>query len=107
MTPTAAADDLENNGSAQYLTANCVLVTYFTGEISQVVDEHFARALQQQQAVASEEDSSGQQPESKEKGESRGVNSICTSKCLNIMFSTTLAAAVTTTSKLALLFRVA
>lgn len=31
----------------QYLTANCVLFTYFTGDTSSVVDEHFSRALSQ------------------------------------------------------------
>ena len=43
-------------GSAQYLTANCVLVTYFTGEISRVVDEHFDKALgnsEEEQGTAS------------------------------------------------------
>ena len=32
-------------GNAQYLTANCVLVTYYSGDLAQVVDEHFSRAL--------------------------------------------------------------
>ncbi|GBN72892.1 hypothetical protein AVEN_232850-1, partial [Araneus ventricosus] len=32
---------------AQYLSANCVLFTYYSGDISSVVDEHFARALSQ------------------------------------------------------------
>ncbi|TRY76239.1 hypothetical protein TCAL_09229 [Tigriopus californicus] len=32
-------------GSATYITERCLLVTYFTGDISQVVDEHFSRAL--------------------------------------------------------------
>jgi hypothetical protein len=31
--------------NAQYLAANCLLVTYFNGEASRVVDEHFSRAL--------------------------------------------------------------
>ena len=37
--------DEDGATSAQYLNRNCVLVTYYTGEISQVVDEHFTRAL--------------------------------------------------------------
>lgn len=36
---------VEEAASAHYMNANCVLVTYFTGEMSQVIDEHFARAL--------------------------------------------------------------
>ncbi|XP_064628549.1 transcription cofactor vestigial-like protein 2 isoform X2 [Lineus longissimus] len=31
----------------QYLTASCVLHTYFSGDISSVVDDHFTRALSQ------------------------------------------------------------
>lgn len=38
---TAAAAD------AQYLSANCVVFTYYSGDISSVVDEHFSRALSQ------------------------------------------------------------
>ncbi|KAK6170088.1 hypothetical protein SNE40_018566 [Patella caerulea] len=30
-----------------YLNANCVLLTYFSGDISTVVDDHFSRALSQ------------------------------------------------------------
>ncbi|KAL6486580.1 hypothetical protein MHYP_G00059720 [Metynnis hypsauchen] len=32
---------------AEYLSARCVLFTYFRGDISSVVDEHFSRALSQ------------------------------------------------------------
>ncbi|KAF3694991.1 Transcription cofactor vestigial-like protein 3 [Channa argus] len=32
---------------AEYLSSRCVLFTYFQGEISDVVDEHFSRALSQ------------------------------------------------------------
>ncbi|KAK8766618.1 hypothetical protein V5799_006601 [Amblyomma americanum] len=32
-------------GDAQYLSANCVVFTYYSGDISAVVDEHFSRAL--------------------------------------------------------------
>ena len=31
----------------QYLAANCVVYTFFRGDISQVIDDHFARALSQ------------------------------------------------------------
>lgn len=30
---------------AEYLTSRCVLFTYYQGDISSVVDEHFSRAL--------------------------------------------------------------
>lgn len=43
-------DDLEKESQpkdTQYLNANCVLLTYFSGDISSVVDEHFSRALSQ------------------------------------------------------------
>ncbi|XP_015914361.2 transcription cofactor vestigial-like protein 2 isoform X1 [Parasteatoda tepidariorum] len=36
-----------DKAEAQYLSANCVLFTYYSGDISSVVDEHFARALSQ------------------------------------------------------------
>ncbi|CAG09230.1 unnamed protein product, partial [Tetraodon nigroviridis] len=44
--------DLEQKDSAQpteteYLGSRCVLFTYFQGEIGDVVDEHFSRALNQ------------------------------------------------------------
>lgn len=32
---------------AEYLSSRCVLFTYFHGDISDVVDEHFSRALSQ------------------------------------------------------------
>ncbi|XP_046544382.1 transcription cofactor vestigial-like protein 2 [Haliotis rubra] len=32
---------------SQYLNPNCLLLTYFTGDIASVVDEHFSRALSQ------------------------------------------------------------
>ncbi|XP_076373798.1 transcription cofactor vestigial-like protein 2 isoform X1 [Tachypleus tridentatus] len=38
--PHGAAD-------AHYISANCVVFTYFTGDTSDVVDEHFSRALSQ------------------------------------------------------------
>ncbi|BFZ09704.1 hypothetical protein BsWGS_12743 [Bradybaena similaris] len=36
--------DVEPKG-AQYITANCVLLTYFNGDTASVVDDHFTRAL--------------------------------------------------------------
>lgn len=37
----------EQQRSAQYLSANCVIFTYYSGEISKVVDDHFSKALSQ------------------------------------------------------------
>lgn len=39
---------------AEYLSSRCVLFTYFQGEISDVVDEHFSRALSQSSTFTSE-----------------------------------------------------
>ena len=33
--------------SAQYMSANCVIFTYYSGDISKMVDEHFTKALSQ------------------------------------------------------------
>jgi hypothetical protein len=43
-------DDDEDSGSggssrAQYVSANCVVFTHYTGDVAAVVDEHFTRAL--------------------------------------------------------------
>uniref|UniRef100_T1I8U7 Uncharacterized protein n=1 Tax=Rhodnius prolixus TaxID=13249 RepID=T1I8U7_RHOPR len=40
-------DDEESGGSsrAQYVSANCVVFTHYTGDVAAVVDEHFTRAL--------------------------------------------------------------
>lgn len=32
-------------GRAQYVSATCVVVTHYTGDVASVVDEHFTRAL--------------------------------------------------------------
>ncbi|XP_041354418.1 transcription cofactor vestigial-like protein 2 [Gigantopelta aegis] len=44
-------EEEEDKGSqpkeTHYLNANCVLLTYFSGDTSSVVDEHFSRALSQ------------------------------------------------------------
>ncbi|KAL7987807.1 hypothetical protein Chor_006726 [Crotalus horridus] len=37
----------ERPPEAEYINARCVLFTYFQGDISAVVDEHFSRALSQ------------------------------------------------------------
>lgn len=38
----------------EYLGSRCVLFTYFHGDISDVVDEHFSRALSQSSTFGSE-----------------------------------------------------
>ncbi|CAN7988963.1 unnamed protein product, partial [Ixodes hexagonus] len=43
----AACLDYKVAADAQYLSANCVVFTYYSGDISSVVDEHFSRALSQ------------------------------------------------------------
>lgn len=37
----------ERPPEAEYINSRCVLFTYFQGDISSVVDEHFSRALSQ------------------------------------------------------------
>ncbi|XP_049627325.1 transcription cofactor vestigial-like protein 2 isoform X2 [Suncus etruscus] len=37
----------ERPAEAEYINSRCVLFTYFQGDISSVVDEHFSRALSQ------------------------------------------------------------
>ncbi|XP_028808905.1 transcription cofactor vestigial-like protein 2a [Denticeps clupeoides] len=41
------ARDKDRPPEAEYLSSRCVLLTYFQGDISAVVDEHFSRALSQ------------------------------------------------------------
>ncbi|XP_023570000.1 transcription cofactor vestigial-like protein 2 isoform X1 [Octodon degus] len=56
----AAASIKEEEGSsekehppeAEYISSRCVLFTYFQGDISSVVDEHFSRALSQPSSYA-------------------------------------------------------
>jgi len=47
--PTNARSETEieggEEGKAQYLTANCLLLTYFNGDAANLVDAHFDRAL--------------------------------------------------------------
>ncbi|XP_054618673.1 transcription cofactor vestigial-like protein 2a isoform X2 [Dunckerocampus dactyliophorus] len=45
--PTIKEEEKELPPGAEYLSARCVLFTYFQGDISTVVDEHFSRALSQ------------------------------------------------------------
>lgn len=45
--------DSEPRGS-QYLNPNCLLLTYFNGDTSTVVDEHFSRALSQPSSFSSD-----------------------------------------------------
>ena len=47
-------DGTEEEGSAQYLTANCLLVTYFNGDSANLVDEHFDRALNNEKMLSSD-----------------------------------------------------
>ena len=34
-----------SGGRAQYVSATCVVVTHYSGDVANVVDEHFTRAL--------------------------------------------------------------
>ncbi|KAE8286565.1 Transcription cofactor vestigial-like protein 2 [Larimichthys crocea] len=43
--PAIKEEDKELPPGAEYLSSRCVLFTYFQGDISSVVDEHFSRAL--------------------------------------------------------------
>lgn len=43
-------DDEDGSKRTEYLSANCVLVTYFSGkDAAKVVDEHFNRALHKEE----------------------------------------------------------
>uniref|UniRef100_A0A672YCE9 Vestigial-like family member 2a n=1 Tax=Sphaeramia orbicularis TaxID=375764 RepID=A0A672YCE9_9TELE len=48
--PAIKEEDKELPPGAEYLNSRCVLFTYFQGDISAVVDEHFSRALSQSTA---------------------------------------------------------
>lgn len=43
--PVEVPKDKQEAPEAEYLTSRCVLFTYYQGDISSVVDEHFSRAL--------------------------------------------------------------
>ncbi|CAG5973532.1 unnamed protein product [Menidia menidia] len=45
--PAIKEEDKDLPPGAEYLGARCVLFSYFQGDISSVVDEHFSRALSQ------------------------------------------------------------
>lgn len=47
MTGLKEEDKTEQPKDTQYLSANCILMTYYSGDISSNVDEHFSRALSQ------------------------------------------------------------
>lgn len=46
--------DSTQPAEAEYLSSRCVLFTYFRGEIGDVVDEHFSRALSQSSSFNNE-----------------------------------------------------
>lgn len=46
--------DCAQPAEAEYLSSRCVLFTYFQGDIGDVVDEHFSRALSQSSAFHNE-----------------------------------------------------
>lgn len=39
------AGSTSSNSRAQYMSANCVVFTHYTGDVQAVVEEHFTRAL--------------------------------------------------------------
>lgn len=41
----ASDDEGSSSSRAQYVSANCVVFTHYTGDVAAVVDEHFSRAL--------------------------------------------------------------
>ncbi|XP_060910157.1 transcription cofactor vestigial-like protein 3 [Labrus mixtus] len=51
---TSELKDVTQPAEAEYLSSRCVLFTYFQGDIGDVVDEHFSRALSQSSSFNSE-----------------------------------------------------
>ncbi|XP_068237280.1 uncharacterized protein [Palaemon carinicauda] len=47
----------EQHADAHYISANCVVLTYFSGDLATAVDEHFSRALTQSFSKSSKGDS--------------------------------------------------
>ncbi|XP_076069824.1 uncharacterized protein LOC143041698, partial [Oratosquilla oratoria] len=45
----------DTHADAHYISANCVVLTYFSGDLATAVDEHFSRALSQSYGKASKE----------------------------------------------------
>ncbi|XP_007892959.1 transcription cofactor vestigial-like protein 2b [Callorhinchus milii] len=62
---SAKGESLREKGSpeAEYINPKCVLFTYFNGDISSVVDEHFTRALNNYTAEGKDCKQSKQSPE--------------------------------------------
>lgn len=51
---TLELKDSSQPAEAEYLSSRCVLFTYFQGDIGDVVDEHFSRALSQSSTFSGE-----------------------------------------------------
>lgn len=49
----------DSAADAHYISASCVVFTYFSGDSSSVVDQHFSRALSQQTYNSSDKSSKG------------------------------------------------
>lgn len=49
----------EEEGSAEYLTSNCLLLTYVNGAAARLVDQHFDRALNTGTSADEEEEQQG------------------------------------------------
>lgn len=45
LRPEEGPKEKQEAPEAEYLSSRCVLFTYYQGDISSVVDEHFSRAL--------------------------------------------------------------
>lgn len=43
--------DRRTAAHAQYVSVNCVVFTHYTGDVAAVVDEHFSRALNNDQKL--------------------------------------------------------
>lgn len=43
--PNVQGGGENNSGRTQYVSATCVVVTHYSGDVASVVDEHFTRAL--------------------------------------------------------------
>lgn len=54
LTPDSDLKDGTQPAEAEYLSSRCILFTYFQGNIGDVIDEHFSRALSQASAFSSE-----------------------------------------------------
>lgn len=52
------SEDVPQPINTQYISSTCVLLTYFSGETSENVDEHFSRALSQPSSYNSDSSSS-------------------------------------------------